>query len=383
MSRFQGALQVLALAEPERDVGGQHRGLVQVLVQVFGPEDRERPVGLVGVDEDPGGVHGRHVAPRARGGIGRGDLQDLLGRLGGLGLVALQEIHLGQRLEHRALGPALGEVDGFQRELEALVEVVLVLEDAPHVGAEDQGILRVAGGVIFEELDGLVLGRRPAVEALGQAAVGVLDDLAVLVLLEEGLERGGIRRPAANRVLAEIELRELGVGDLLFLVVGPAHLPLGVEGHDLLEFLRGLHVVIAVGPFLGELEERRNVLGALGVSRGEALVRVGAAGLHLLQELLEFLGRGIVAHGPVDFGPVAVQEENGRRGVDGELLEDDLALRLLGVDPVEHEVLGQEVLELGVVVELLTQQFTARSGVGRKIEEDQLVIDFGLGVRLV
>jgi hypothetical protein len=69
--------------------------------------------------------------------------------------------------------------------------------------------------------------------------------------------------------------------------------------------------------------------------------------------------------------------------MDRELVEHDLALRFLRVNPVEDEILGQEVLELGVVVKLLTQQFTARSSVGVEIEEDQLVIGFGLGVRLV
>jgi hypothetical protein len=64
--------------------------------------------------------------------------------------------------------------------------------------------------------------------------------------------------------------------------------------------------------------------------------------------------------------------------MDRELVEHDLALRFLRVNPVEDEI-----LELGVVVKLLTQQFTARSSVGVEIEEDQLVIDFGLGVRLV
>ena len=40
-------------------------------------------------------------------------------------------------------------------------------------------------------------------------------------------------------------------------------------------------------------------------------------------------------------------------------------------------------MEFRVVVKLLTQQFTATSGVGVKIDEDQLVIAFGLGYRLV
>jgi hypothetical protein len=69
--------------------------------------------------------------------------------------------------------------------------------------------------------------------------------------------------------------------------------------------------------------------------------------------------------------------------VDGILVEDELPGRFLGVDLIQDEILGQEVLELGVVVKLLTQQFTAPSSIGGKIEEEGLVIDFGLGERLV
>jgi hypothetical protein len=69
--------------------------------------------------------------------------------------------------------------------------------------------------------------------------------------------------------------------------------------------------------------------------------------------------------------------------MDGVLVEDELPGWFLGVDLIEDEILGQEVLELGVIVKLLTQQFTARSGVGGKIEKKGLVVDFGFGERLV
>jgi hypothetical protein len=69
--------------------------------------------------------------------------------------------------------------------------------------------------------------------------------------------------------------------------------------------------------------------------------------------------------------------------VDGIFVEDELPGRFLGVDLIQDEILGQEVLELGVVVKLLTQQFTAPSGIGGKIEEEGLVIGFGLGERLI
>jgi hypothetical protein len=51
--------------------------------------------------------------------------------------------------------------------------------------------------------------------------------------------------------------------------------------------------------------------------------------------------------------------------------------------PEQDEIGVQEVLELGIIIELLTQQFTAPSGVRIKINEDQLVIDLGLGHRFV
>jgi hypothetical protein len=60
-----------------------------------------------------------------------------------------------------------------------------------------------------------------------------------------------------------------------------------------------------------------------------------------------------------------------------------LAVRFLGDGAEQDEILVQEILEFGIFVELLTQQFTAASGVGVKIDKDQLVIAFGLGRRFV
>ena len=56
---------------------------------------------------------------------------------------------------------------------------------------------------------------------------------------------------------------------------------------------------------------------------------------------------------------------------------------LLGDGPEEDEILVQEGVELGVVVELLTEQFAAPSGVGVEVDENQLVLDLGLGDCLV
>jgi len=47
--------------------------------------------------------------------------------------------------------------------------------------------------------------------------------------------------------------------------------------------------------------------------------------------------------------------------------------------PKQDEIGVQEILELGIFIELLTQQFAAPSGVGVKIDENQLVIALGLG----
>jgi hypothetical protein len=51
--------------------------------------------------------------------------------------------------------------------------------------------------------------------------------------------------------------------------------------------------------------------------------------------------------------------------------------------PEEHEIRIQKILEFGIFVELLTQQFTAPSGIGVKIDENQLVIALGFGYCLV
>ncbi|MGZ5555262.1 MAG: hypothetical protein ACXW3H_05840, partial [Candidatus Aminicenantales bacterium] len=46
-------------------------------------------------------------------------------------------------------------------------------------------------------------------------------------------------------------------------------------------------------------------------------------------------------------------------------------------------VLVEVILELGIIVELLTQQFTASSRVGIKIHQDQFILAFGFGHGLV
>jgi len=60
-------------------------------------------------------------------------------------------------------------------------------------------------------------------------------------------------------------------------------------------------------------------------------------------------------------------------GPNAESFKDGIALRVLDGGPIEDEIFLEEILELGVFEELLTEQFTAPSGVGREVEEDFFV----------
>jgi hypothetical protein len=66
-------------------------------------------------------------------------------------------------------------------------------------------------------------------------------------------------------------------------------------------------------------------------------------------------------------------------GPDAEFLEDGIALGVLSDGPKNDEILCQEILKLGVFEKLLTEQYTAPSGVGCEIEEDFFVFDLGFG----
>jgi hypothetical protein len=55
----------------------------------------------------------------------------------------------------------------------------------------------------------------------------------------------------------------------------------------------------------------------------------------------------------------------------------------LGNGPEDDEIRVEETLELGVLEKLLTQQFTAPSRVGVKIDKDFFVFGFCLGQGLV
>jgi len=70
-------------------------------------------------------------------------------------------------------------------------------------------------------------------------------------------------------------------------------------------------------------------------------------------------------------------------GPDAEFLEDGVALGVLSNGPKNYEILCQEILKLGVFEKLLTEQYTAPSGVRSEVEEDFFVFGLGLGYGFV
>jgi hypothetical protein len=78
-----------------------------------------------------------------------------------------------------------------------------------------------------------------------------------------------------------------------------------------------------------------------------------------------------------------VDEELGRRPDDVVLLVDGVAVLVAARGAVDDEVLVQELGVLGIVVELLNQQFAAPSATREEVDEDELVILLGLGQGLV
>ena len=69
--------------------------------------------------------------------------------------------------------------------------------------------------------------------------------------------------------------------------------------------------------------------------------------------------------------------------MDREPLEDRLSRRLTVVSQNEDEVLVEKGMKLGVMVKLLTQQSATASAAAVEINEDELVLAFGLGHGLV
>ncbi len=66
-----------------------------------------------------------------------------------------------------------------------------------------------------------------------------------------------------------------------------------------------------------------------------------------------------------------------------EFLEDRVSGGVLQDGPEGDEILVQEGFELGVVVELLTEQFASPSGIGREVDQNPLVFGLGLGHGLI
>jgi len=90
------------------------------------------------------------------------------------------------------------------------------------------------------------------------------------------------------------------------------------------------------------------------------------------------LGRRRVVGEQIDFGAVSGQDVGQRSEMGGVVLPDDgngPGIVLAGA--VEDEMPIQEILELGIFVELLTQQSAAPSAVREEIDQD--VFSFGFG----
>ena len=129
----------------------------------------------------------------------------------------------------------------------------------------------------------------------------------------------------------------------------------------------------------GQLEKSLDVLGILGEERLDALERIDA-GLDPVELLDERLGRRVIAEDPIELRAVGLEEKDGRRGPDLVFVEEDPAGGLLGDRLEKDEILGQVVLILGGIEQLLTEQLAARSSVGVEKEEELLVLGFGLGL---
>jgi hypothetical protein len=205
--------------------------------------------------------------------------------------------------------------------------------------------------------------------------------------LDEGPQGRRVGLPAEGRSLGEGERGRLDVGDdrLEVLVIIRSRLAAEVHGQDLLIELLGLGLEVrrvAAGTLLGQLEDDLDVRRVLGVAGREVAIGVDA-GQRLLDLLQELVGRRAVADDPIDLVAVLVDEQLGRSGVDLVLLVDGVADLVAAGGAVEDDVRIEEFGVLGVVVELLDQQFAAPSATREEIDEDELVLFLGLGQRLV
>jgi hypothetical protein len=179
----------------------------------------------------------------------------------------------------------------------------------------------------------------------------------------------------------------LGVGDSYLEVLDrvSALLALRVEGDDLLIELLGLrfHCLRVAGSVLrGQFEANLDARRLLGVALAQGEVGV-CPGEGLLDSLQEIVGGRTVTDQPVDLAAVFIDKEFGRRPADFVLLVDRVPVLVAATGAVNDEIFVEEVGVFGVVVELLDQQFTAPSATREEIDEDELVVLFGLGQGLV
>ena len=86
---------------------------------------------------------------------------------------------------------------------------------------------------------------------------------------------------------------------------------------------------------------------------------------------------------PIDLGAVGAEDELGRRARDLEPPENRRAAGRPVLGPDEDEIRVQEILELGIGVNLLTQQDAAPSATRVEIEKDELLFRLGLRDGLV
>jgi hypothetical protein len=184
-----------------------------------------------------------------------------------------------------------------------------------------------------------------------------------------------------------LELGGLDVGDagLEVLVVKRGRPAAQVHGQDLFEKLDAFGrqlVGIAAGALAGQLEDDLDVVGVLGVAGGQIAEGVDA-GERFLDLGQEIVGRRTVADDPIDLAAGLVDEQLGRRGVDLEPLVDRVAVLLAADGAVEDDVGVEELGVLGIVVELLNQQFAAPSATRVEIDEDELVLFLRLGQRFL
>jgi hypothetical protein len=139
---------------------------------------------------------------------------------------------------------------------------------------------------------------------------------------------------------------------------------------------------IAVLVLLGELEDDLDAVGFLGVPFGKGPERIRPRE-DLFDLFQESVGGRPVTDDPVDLFPVLVDDELGRSGPDVVLFVDGVAVLVPAAGAVDDDVGVEEIGVFGVFVELLDQQFAAPSATREKVDEDELVVLFGLGQRLV